>query len=250
LRGDHVDSGQAAKTLTLLWNRKRGIAPGDVLPLPAPEPLPLTNGEDFDVRPVGWQAPPPRAKQAGQRRRVADASGKGHGRGRGAGGGEVAPLPLPPPPPPVVGPSGPGPAAEPREAEEDLDAAPLAPRGRPARGGKEDAGWEDVMGDAKVCFKNYQNKLSGALEPNWRIKCGLPDCQKGCDKRRGATERHEAHHGIIEPLAFLLCWRCMDWPSKPRVTTHRQDEPTQEAVGAFVAEHAKELRDIVKLFDL
>ena len=250
MRGDRATADLGAKAYTLQWNRGHS-AGGELAALPAPEPaVPLANGENFDVHPEGWVVPVPRGGGGrgpirggrGQGRGRAGEGGRGRGAARGRGGvGEPPPLPDPPPvpgPPPV--------AHEPEDFDAPLVPVAHGPPPQRRRRVDEDRGqWVDGLDGAKVMFDYYVNKQTGRAEPNWKLRCRF--CEGFCVKRRGALPKFEARHGIVEPLAFLQCWHLMEWPSKPRVKSHALDEPTQEAVDAYLEEHAAELRGLLEL---
>ena len=94
-----------------------------------------------------------------------------------------------------------------------------------------------------VRFTDYYSP-AGRHEPNWIMWCNHPHHAKKCSKRRGAVPQYERHHGIIEPLAFLHCWHAMPWPTEEGKKTHALENPSQEAVDAFVAAHEEELIDV------
>jgi len=96
-----------------------------------------------------------------------------------------------------------------------------------------------------VQFRPYVDP-NGVYTPNWVMWCEHPDHRKGCYKRRGATAAHEAHHGVIEPLAFLHCWHGIEWPSRPGVRSHAAENPTQEDVDRFVAVWKAELEEVAR----
>ena len=90
-------------------------------------------------------------------------------------------------------------------------------------------------------FDPYITK-SGRWDPNWKPQCVF---HTGCVKRRGATEKSEAQHGIIGPLAFLQCWHVMRWPTKATVTKHNLDEPTDAEVNDYLEEHRADLHALL-----
>lgn len=242
LRGDPAVAGQGAKAYTLQWNRGRMANPDDLLALPPPEapPLPLLGGEDFDVHPPGWEEPAPR--RGGGRGPLAAGRGRAGGRGgRGGGrGGAVAP------PAPLPGPA-PLPLPAPPAAGEDFEAgAIVAPPGPPPpralRSGADRGTWLDGLDGATIMFDPYVNPRTGRQEFNWKLKCRF---HENCVKRRGAVPRFEARHGLIEPLGFLQCWETMETPSSIKVKSHVMDEPLKEAVDAYIAERAADLRDML-----
>ena len=149
---------------------------------------------------------------------------------------KILPLPLPLPLP----------LSAPPAAGEDFEAgaivAPLGPSPpRALRSGADRGTWLDGLDGATIMFDPYVNPRTGRQEFNWKLKCRF---HENCVKRRGAVPRFEARHGLIEPLGFLQCWETMETPSSIKVKSHVMDEPLKEAVDAYIAERAADLRDM------
>jgi len=245
LRGDRCVPGQSAKQYTLQWNRGRLANAEELLALPPPEPpKPLTGGEDFEVRPVGWVEP--ETRKSGGRGPIRGGRGRGGtpgrgGAGRGGPAGRGTPVPLPGLPPPTI--TDPPPPAQDEDFEADAVVAPAPAPARILRPEDERGVWQDGLHGATIMFDIYSNKKTGKKEPNWKLKCRY---HEGCVKRRGAIPRWEARHGIIEPVAFLHCWEVMETPSSDKVKSHVHDEPEMDAVDEYVLGHAAELRALVE----
>jgi len=255
LRGDRTVANLGAIAYTKQWNRG-SVEPGQLEPFPIAGPgvpAPVTNGEDFDVHPAGWHVPVAKARSGvGPRGGRGGARGSGRGAGRGPHGVPPPPLPLPAPAPEpgVPGGGGAGPGGDgganggggegggDHDGDEDFEPPPAVPRvvraDRPT--------FQPGLDGAEIVYDNYL-KANGVFDPNWRLRCTR---HVGCIKRRGAVRRFERRHGVIEPAAFLHAWHLMVTPSKPSVAKHTLDEPTDEEVDVYVAEHAAELRELVQ----
>ena len=124
--------------------------------------------------------------------------------------------------------------------------APDEERRRPRRLAEHEAQPVESFNGCKVVFKHYTDP-NGVYQPNWVMWCRNPDHKAGCHKRRGATEAYEAHHGIIEPLAFLHEWADIPWPSRPGVKSHALENPSQEDVNRLVAERRADLEEVARM---
>ena len=243
LRGVRTKAGLGNKHYARQWNSLKGVDVADLAPLEeplAPPPLPLPDDESFypDLPGVIVPKRKPRSSTPG---------GGGRGRGGGRGGGAAVP------PPPIAAP-------EPLLDEPVVE--PAAPEPGPADGGSDDEGFfpapvareerekQSTKGPVvasidglEVVFDNYFSP-AGKHEPNFVMFCQKH--QGGYHKRRGCTERFEKEFGIIEPLAFLHCWHAVEWPTKPTIGSHPQENPSKEAVRAFAVAHAEELREVCR----
>ena len=247
MRGQATVPDLTSKEYTLLWNRKRGRAGKDLLPLPPVDtvpPVPVDLGdEDFAVLPSGYVVAKRHSRGGVGRRGGGAGSGRGrHGGPGGGGGGEPPPIdfpvcpPVADPPAPVVG----------FEEEEDFGVAPAPVR--PPKKEKEPFDWQAGINGAVIGFHNWVNP-EGVAVPNWRIKCPNPAHVlngRTCEKRRGAGGEFEARHGPIEPIAFLHCWLLINWPTDRKYKSHRFEPVPVDMLDRFVEEHRAELQAILE----
>jgi hypothetical protein len=260
LEGCHVKVGLSAKEYALQWNRGKLRSDDEVLPIEGDgPPEPLDDAEDFWAPLHGPTQALPKKKAVGglsQPRR-------GRGRGRGRGGAAE-------PPAPVSDGDGSGGEGDPGGDGGEGDPGGHG-GGGDGSGGDGGASGDGIAGGAVVpaedfialrpdwkvgdlvdClegltirFTPYTTK-AGKYDPNWSMPCKR--CPRGaqCMKRRGATAQHERTHGEIEPIAYLVVWHGMEWPTNPKIKNHRGETPKQADVDKCVRENYHQLVEICK----
>jgi len=242
LRGERAVPYLGNKHYVVKWNQGKDIHKKELLPITdQPEGEPIQDGDNFYGDSVDIVLPKkkPRSHVRG--------SGGGGGRGGHRGGGAVDPPPL------VDRPRSPSPPPEPTHGSGGGGSGSGGEGG--GHGGEHfygppedqehrfDKGVEAIgPGGVKVRFTPYISP-EGKYQPNWTLKCTY---HQGCNKRRGATQAFEKHHGVIEPPAFLFCWHEVRWPTDPSKLTHAQENPTQESVDRYVEAHAEEMKEICR----
>ena len=105
------------------------------------------------------------------------------------------------------------------------------------RGPKRDAKipFPSIGGPAEsyLVYDEYR-PLKGTWYPNWEMICHH---HPKCSRVRGVIPANCKHFAEDEPIAFLHAWR--DTPPGPG-KTHRNTDPTHEAVSAFYRDHKEE----------
>jgi len=255
LRGQRTAPYLGNRAYVVKWNQTGNTKKKDLLPIGDGDGDPAV--EDGDEHFYGAVVVPPRAPK-----RTRPSAGRGRGRGggaglgRGAGGhGDVVHPPI------TDNPDTSGGAAARGHGGDGGDSGhggAASSGGGPGGGGEEDffpdpepivaAEQEpginiDGIGGVTLRFQDYKNTTTGRREPNWTTKCYVAG-HGACGKRRGCC--HEKKYGNIEPVAFLHCWRDVNWPTNPKVPTHAKETPTPGAVARFIEEHREELEAIVR----
>ena len=201
------------------------------------------------VVPFDCDAPPPKRPRRGG----AGPLRPGKGRGRGEGKGERPP-PLPPPPvpplpppfhddvwiPPVVHP--PPPPVEKNKEDDDDIVLPPVPDDPPElrRAPVDPNKWVDGLDGARICYKDYHGYRS------YKITCSGSCGKRGCEKVKGAAALEA--RGPLHVFAFLQAWREVQWPTDPSIKTHRLEDPSDEAVAAWIRNRSEDLASIAAQF--
>jgi hypothetical protein len=167
----------------------------------------------------------------------------------GVGGGGGAP-----PTPPAIGlphyePGGDAPSptpdgvllADPDSGEERGDGHREAHS--PPRRDWEPGAWRETINGIKMKYTRYRKPKSTKEYTNWQLKCTDP-AHGYCLKTKGATDKFTERYGPVEPVLFLHAWHRIRWPSRPGITTHRQEEPTDAEVDAVAADCLGDLQAV------
>ena len=250
LRGERVTPGLSNKEYILQFNRAKSTKPKELLALPAPGgggAAPL-DPDDFGVLPLQ-----DRKRRAPKSTDVVRRGGAANVAKGGGGAASSSGVPGPPvvplgaggavcPGPDLVDPVGPGGAGA---DGEDFGADPLSVPEPPApkRRKLDKPDWKPAIPGTttEICFMLYVH-VGGKADPNFLFKC---DKHTGCKKRRGYIDRYMARHGVVECAAYLWAWRDIQFPTKPTMMTHAQENPTQSQVDAIVANHRPELEAMI-----
>ena len=102
------------------------------------------------------------------------------------------------------------------------------------------------LDDIKVRFEKDYDLPDAAQGQsiNWTLQCPRHD---GCTKVRYVNAASTAHHGAVEPLAFLHAWAPCDPPEGSDKSHRVGAKPSQAAVDAVVAARRAELQAVVDL---
>ena len=126
-----------------------------------------------------------------------------------------------------------------KEAQDAAQAAePKAPppevrREHAPRRKRDNKAWEPAVGGEGGV---YLDPFKGYI--NWQFKCARCPERYGCEKHKKFVE------GDVKPLAFLHAWHDVEpCPGK----THRNSDPTPEAVATYLAAHGAGLGDLYTL---
>jgi len=91
---------------------------------------------------------------------------------------------------------------------------------------------------SRIGFQVYEPPVGtgGKAYPNWLCYC--PHHRRSCHTVRGVYRRSTLQFGLLEPIAWLHCWR--DMPLDER---GRHQKPTPEQVAEWVRIHGDAARD-------
>jgi hypothetical protein len=84
---------------------------------------------------------------------------------------------------------------------------------------------------SKLVVQTYTEPGTGKTYKNWIMTCPH---HTGCSRARRVTRAFTARHGLLEPIAYLCCWRDVHL-APDRRHTDRRTQPTKETIDAWMA---------------